>query len=151
MGGRLVAIGVVDPFFVEIGDGTVGGFDDSQSRALGFHEEHRGAVVTHCPAYGLAQRRRGKERRHQHDVLELVGGQRVAQHGSFELVGPRHADSRQLQARVGGALAGAQDGGDYVVGRTGALRHINISDDEFVLFDRDTLGIFTLEDDHLDR
>jgi hypothetical protein len=68
----------VQLFFLGIGDGTVGGLDDGQSRGIGLHEKHRGTLVTHCPADRLSQCGRGQKRRDQHDVLKLVGGQRVA-------------------------------------------------------------------------
>jgi hypothetical protein len=63
---------------VNIRDGTVGGLDNGQSRGVGLHEKHRGTLVTHCAADRLGQCGRGQKRRDQHDVLELVGGQRVA-------------------------------------------------------------------------
>jgi hypothetical protein len=65
-------------FFVDIGDGSVGGLDNGQSRGAGLQEKHRGALVTHCPADKLSQSGRGQKGRDQHDVLNFVGGQRVA-------------------------------------------------------------------------
>jgi len=38
---------VVQLFFVDIGDGTVGGLDNGQSRGAGLHEKHGGALITH--------------------------------------------------------------------------------------------------------
>jgi hypothetical protein len=49
-------------FFVDIGDGTVGGLDNGQSRGVGLQEKHRGALVTHCPANKLSQSGRGHKR-----------------------------------------------------------------------------------------
>jgi hypothetical protein len=108
---------VVQLFFVDIGDGTVRGLDNRQSRGSGLHEEHRGALVSHCPAHKLSQSCRGQKRGHQHDVLNLVGGQRVAQGRRFELVGTCHADGGQLKARTDRIFAGTQDGGHHSIGR----------------------------------
>ena len=81
----------------------------------------------------------------------LVGGQRVAQRRRLELVGPRHADGRHLKAGIGRALAGAQDGGEHLIGRARGGRVVGSGDVEHVLFYRGAVGIFAFQHDHLDR
>ena len=97
----------------------------------------------------MSQRRRGQKRRNEHDVLELVGGQRVAQHGGFDRVGPRHPDGGQLQAGVRRAFAGTQDRRDDLIGRGDGCRAVGRDDVELVVFDQSAVGIFALYQDHL--
>src|SRR6202008_5029115 len=94
---------------------------------------------------------RGQKRRHQHDVLDFVGGQRVAQSGRFYLVGPSHADGGQLEAGIGRAFTSTEDGGEHLIGRGHGGRVVSSDDVEIVLFHGGAVGVFAFEHDHLDR
>src|SRR6201997_2759964 len=65
------------------------------------------------------------------------------------LIAPRHPDRRQLEAGVGGALAGAQDGSHYAIGRTRSGRVVGSRDVKLVLFYRGAVGVFTFQQNHL--
>ncbi|UBV01036.1 hypothetical protein H8Z48_01845 [Mycobacterium avium subsp. hominissuis] len=147
-----VAVGLgANLLLVDIGDGAVGGLDDRQGRGIGFHQQHRGALVTHCAADVLRQRRSRQKRRDQHDIVDPASRQRVAQGRGFELIGPRHPDGGELQAGVGGALPGAQNGRDHPIRGARGGRVIGAGDIDRVLFHRRAIGVFAFQNDHLDR
>jgi hypothetical protein len=128
---------------VDLGGRSVGGLDNGQRRGVGLHKEQRGAAVTHCPADRLSQSGRGHKCGDQHDVLNLVGRQRVAKGCRFERIGARHPDGGQLEARTTRIVAGTHDGGDHSIRRADGGRFIG-GDDELVLVNRCAVSVFTL-------
>ncbi|KZS55315.1 hypothetical protein A4G28_15810 [Mycobacterium ostraviense] len=99
-----------------LADRPVGGVHHRQRRCVRFDEQHRGPLVADGAADRLPQRGRSQKRRNQHDVFELVGGQRIAQCRSRSVVGARHADGVKSQAGLDRALPGAQNRGDHLSG-----------------------------------
>ncbi len=118
---------------------------------IGLDVQQRGARITGRAAHRLSQRRRGQERRNQHDVLDLASRQRVAQFGRFLLVTPCHAGRPQLVAGLVGAFAGAQNCRDHLIGRAEGCRVFVVGDREVVLIDGGAVGVFPLDQHHADR
>src|SRR6516165_2591250 len=109
---------------MNVDDRAVGGVDDRKGRRIGLDIQQRRARVVGLIADRLGQRGRGQKRRDQHHVLDLVGGQRVAQGGGVDGVGKGDARRRQLIAALGRTLTGPQDRRDYLVGRSDRCRII---------------------------
>ena len=51
----------------------------------------------------------------ERDVLDVEGGQFVAQDRGLRAVAPRDTGRYQVMAALGGALTGAEDGGDDLI------------------------------------
>jgi hypothetical protein len=75
----------------------------------------------------------------------------VAQGGRFYLVGPSHADGGELQAGIGRAFTGTEDGCEHLIGRGRGGRVVGSDEVEIFLFHGGAVGVFTFEHDHLDR
>ena len=137
-----------DQLFVDIADGTVGGVDDGQRRRVGFHEQQGGVGVAGSAAHHLRQRGRSHEGRDQHDVLDLAGGQRLAQGGSVHRVGPGHSGRCQRIAGLRGAFPSAQDRRDHLIGCAQGCCIVIGDDVEIVVVDRDAVGVFAFHQHH---
>ena len=136
---------------VHLGDRAVGSVDDGQGRGIGLDEQQPGLGVSDGAADHLGQRRGGQKRRHQHDVFNLAGGQRVTQRSCFDGVGPGHAYRSHLIAAVEGALASTEDGRHNLVCGVDCRRIGGRVDVEAVLVDRDAVGVFAFDENHADR
>ena len=66
----------------------------------------------------LGQRGSGQKRGDQHDVLDFVGRQGVAQSSGVDGVSPGHSCRTQPVTALGGALPSAQDHRDHLIGRS---------------------------------
>ncbi len=122
---------------------TVRGIHHGQSRTVGLDEQHAGPLVADGTTDRLPHRDRRQERGHEHDVFDLASGQRVAQRGRLNLIGPAHADGGQPEAGVGRTLAGAQNGRNHLIGRAGGGRVAGQA--ETIFFDDYAVGVFTLD------
>jgi hypothetical protein len=133
---------------VNVGDRPIGRVDHSQGRGVGLDEEQRGVRIVSSIANSLSQRGRGQKSRDQHDVLDLVGNQRITQHRGLDVIAPRHPRRNQLVAAFCGAFPSPQDGRKHLAGCGGGRRVLG--DVEVVLVDRDPVGAFTFDQHHAD-
>ncbi|MCV6975318.1 hypothetical protein H7J11_12580 [Mycobacterium bourgelatii] len=74
-------VGAVQRFLVNVIDRPVGGGNDRQGRGVGLDQQHGNALVAVRLPNRLGQCRGSQERRDQHDLVDTVRGQRVAQRG----------------------------------------------------------------------
>ncbi|OBH24481.1 hypothetical protein A5693_07990 [Mycobacterium sp. E1319] len=77
-----------------------------------------------------------------------MGGQRIAQRRSCQLVGAGDPHRGHCDAGAVRVVAGADDGGDHPIG--GADRR-RVVDKEFVLVNRGAVGRFALHEDQSNR
>ena len=131
---------------LNVKDRPVRGVDHRQGRRIGLDKEQRGARVADCVTDGLSQRGRGHKCRNQHDVLDLVGDQSVAQQRGFCVIGARHPARQQPIAALGSAFPGAQDGRDHLTGH-GRRRPVT-ANVKVVLVDNDSVGAFPFDQHH---
>ncbi|CAM3253918.1 hypothetical protein MYSI104531_25710 [Mycobacterium simiae] len=145
---RVVVVG--QGLAVYVGDRPVGGVDERERRGVGLDEQQRGLRVIGLVADRLGKSGRSQKGRDQHDVLDLVGGQRVTQRGRFGGVGPGDAGRRQLVATLGRAFLCPQDRGDYLISGGGRCGIVVRSDVEVVFVDSGAVSVFTFDQHHPD-
>src|SRR6201999_473060 len=130
--------------------GPVRTVDDRQGRAVGLDVQQRRLRIVGPVSDRLGQRGRGQEGRDQHHILDLVGGQLVAQRGGLGGVGEGDSRRRQLITALGRALPGAQDGRNYLVGRGNRCCITRCRDVEVIFIDGRPIPIFALDQHHSD-
>ncbi len=119
---------------------SVVGLHHRQRRGVTVDEQQCRGVITDRATDRLGQRCGGVPFGDQHDVVDAVRGQRVAQGGRVRMVGPGDADRLQMVPTGGGAFLGSEDGGDDLIGRTDGCRIINRGDVEDVMIDGNSVG-----------
>ncbi|CAG7108327.1 hypothetical protein PICSAR179_04562 [Mycobacterium avium subsp. paratuberculosis] len=141
---------VRDLVAVQIDDRTVAHVDDRQRRAARLDEQHPDVPVAERIPDRLRQRGRGQQRRDQHHVAQLVGGDRIPQRRGPGGVGPGNPRRGQPVAALENSLAGADDRVDHLVGRR-IRRILSGSDRELFLFDGHAVGILSFDRYQADR
>jgi len=135
---------------MNVDDRAVRGVDDRQGRGVRLDIQQRRADRVGLVADRLGQCGRGQERRDQHHILDLVGGQRVPKCGAFDGVSKGDAGRCQLVAALGRAFPGPQDRRDYLARRSDRCRVIVVGHLEIVFFDGGAVAIFTFDQHHTD-
>src|SRR5271163_1122874 len=135
---------------MNIGDRPIGAIDDRQRRGIGLDEQQRRLGIVSFVADRLSQCGRGQKGRDQHHILDLVGGQRIAQRGGIDGIRPGDSRRRQLVAARGCALPGPQDRRDHLVGWANC-RILLRGNVEIVFIDGGASTIFTFDQHHPDR
>ncbi len=133
---------------MHVGDRSVGGVDNGQRRGGRLDEQQRGTGAIGRAADRLSQRGRGRKRRDQHDVLDLVCCQGITQGGRLDLISPGHSARTQLIAALSRTLPSRENGRDHLICRSDGRRLTG--DVEVILIDGDSAGAFTFYQHHAD-
>ena len=102
---------------LDFDDRAVRGVDHRQRRGVALEEHQGGALVADSGSDGLCQRARGVQFGDQHDVVDALGGERVAQPRGVVMIPPCHTGGQEPVPAFGGALPGAENGGNHLLCR----------------------------------
>jgi hypothetical protein len=132
-------------------DRTVVAAHHGQRRGVAFQEEQSGALELGGLADRLGQRAGGVQFGDENDVLDPLGLERLTQSRRRGVISPGHSGGDQMVTALSGAFAGAQNGGDHLLGGIGGCRADTAGNVERILVQGRAVGVFALYQRHADR